>query len=205
MRAVLAQMGGRGRAALRAATPPPAAAAPTAWAACSARAPSASACRPDGSLYPRDIARTIDHTLLKPDATREQIETLCAEAREHGFATVCVNPAWVPLCADLLRGLGDARLHGGRLPPGRDPPRGQGLRGRARGGGGRLRGRHGPERRRAQVRRLPPGASGTSRAWWRPATAAARMVKVIIEAALLTDDEKVQGLRRSPRRRAPTS
>jgi deoxyribose-phosphate aldolase len=56
------------------------------------------------NLYPRDIARRIDHTLLKPEATREQIETLCREAREHGFATVCVNPTWVPLCVDLLRG-----------------------------------------------------------------------------------------------------
>ena len=56
------------------------------------------------NLYPRDIARKIDHTLLKPEATREQIETLCREAREHGFATVCVNPAWVRLCAALLRG-----------------------------------------------------------------------------------------------------
>jgi len=56
------------------------------------------------NLYPRDIARRIDHTLLKPEATREQIETLCREAREHAFATVCVNPTWVPLCVDLLRG-----------------------------------------------------------------------------------------------------
>ena len=56
------------------------------------------------NLYPRDIARRIDHTLLKPEATREQIEALCREAREHGFATVCVNPTWVPLCTDLLRG-----------------------------------------------------------------------------------------------------
>ncbi len=56
------------------------------------------------TAYPREIARMIDHTLLKPDATRSQIETLCGEAREHGFATVCVNPTWVRLCADLLRG-----------------------------------------------------------------------------------------------------
>jgi deoxyribose-phosphate aldolase len=56
------------------------------------------------TVYPKEIARLIDHTLLKPDATRSQIETLCAEAREHGFATVCVNPAWVSLCAQLLRG-----------------------------------------------------------------------------------------------------
>jgi deoxyribose-phosphate aldolase len=57
-----------------------------------------------GDVYPREIARMIDHTLLKPDATRAQIETLCAEARQHGFATVCINPAWVRLCAELLRG-----------------------------------------------------------------------------------------------------
>jgi deoxyribose-phosphate aldolase len=57
-----------------------------------------------GTSYSREIARTIDHTLLKADATREQIERLCAEAREHGFATVCVNPTWVPLCAEELRG-----------------------------------------------------------------------------------------------------
>jgi deoxyribose-phosphate aldolase len=56
------------------------------------------------NLYPRDIARRIDHTLLKPEATREQIEALCREAREHGFATVCINPTWVSLCASLLRG-----------------------------------------------------------------------------------------------------
>jgi deoxyribose-phosphate aldolase len=54
--------------------------------------------------YPLEIARAIDHTLLKAEATRQQIETLCAEAREHGFATVCVNPTWVPTCAALLRG-----------------------------------------------------------------------------------------------------
>ena len=55
-------------------------------------------------LYPREIARLIDHTLLKPEATRAQIETLCREAREHGFATVCINPVWVRLSAELLRG-----------------------------------------------------------------------------------------------------
>jgi deoxyribose-phosphate aldolase len=55
-------------------------------------------------MYPAEIARLIDHTLLKPDATRTQIVTLCDEARTHGFASVCVNPVWVPLCADLLRG-----------------------------------------------------------------------------------------------------
>jgi deoxyribose-phosphate aldolase len=51
-----------------------------------------------------DMAGYIDHTLLKPNGTEEQIRQLCAEAREFSFATVCVNPAWVPLCAELLRG-----------------------------------------------------------------------------------------------------
>jgi deoxyribose-phosphate aldolase len=55
---------------------------------------------------PRDlsIARLIDHTLLKPDASADQIAQLCREAREYHFASVCVNSAWVPLCADLLKG-----------------------------------------------------------------------------------------------------
>jgi deoxyribose-phosphate aldolase len=48
------------------------------------------------------VAALIDHTLLKPDATRKDIEQLCSEAAEHGFATVCVNPTWVALCAKLL-------------------------------------------------------------------------------------------------------
>ena len=52
---------------------------------------------------PGGVAAMIDHTLLKPDATRQQIETLCREAAEYGFATVCVNPTWVALCARLLR------------------------------------------------------------------------------------------------------
>ncbi len=51
-----------------------------------------------------DMASMIDHTLLKPTATEEQIRQLCAEARQFSFATVCVNPAWVALCAQLLRG-----------------------------------------------------------------------------------------------------
>lgn len=53
---------------------------------------------------PREIAALIDHTLLKPDATRSDIERLCREAVEFGFATVCVNPTWVKLAARLLRG-----------------------------------------------------------------------------------------------------
>jgi deoxyribose-phosphate aldolase len=46
----------------------------------------------------------IDHTLLKPEATQDEIARLCYEARKHGFASVCVNPANVKLCAELLKG-----------------------------------------------------------------------------------------------------
>jgi deoxyribose-phosphate aldolase len=53
---------------------------------------------------PDDLARYIDHTVLKPNATEEQIRTLCAEALEFNFRSVCVNPTWVSLAADLLRG-----------------------------------------------------------------------------------------------------
>ena len=50
-----------------------------------------------------DVASLIDHTLLKADATRPEIETLCREAAEFGFATVCVNPCWVALASRLLK------------------------------------------------------------------------------------------------------
>lgn len=53
---------------------------------------------------PSDLAPYIDHTLLKPDATSEQIKKLCEEARDYGFATVCVNSSNVRLAAELLRG-----------------------------------------------------------------------------------------------------
>jgi len=50
-----------------------------------------------------DLARMIDHTLLKPDATRQEIEKLCQEAKDYGFASVCINPSQVKFCASLLR------------------------------------------------------------------------------------------------------
>jgi deoxyribose-phosphate aldolase len=57
-------------------------------------------------VIPQDmsLATLIDHTLLKPDATPDQIAQLCFEARKHGFASVCINPTWVKLCAQLLHG-----------------------------------------------------------------------------------------------------
>jgi deoxyribose-phosphate aldolase len=55
---------------------------------------------------PAAIASMIDHTLLKPDAARQNIEELCREAAQFAFATVCVNPVWVALSARLLAGTG---------------------------------------------------------------------------------------------------
>ena len=56
-----------------------------------------------GSI-PGDLARYIDHTLLKPASTEEQVRKLCAEALEYNFRSVCINPTWVSLAAGLLRG-----------------------------------------------------------------------------------------------------
>ena len=68
--------------------------------------PSGLVAPPAGVAYaraPARIADFIDHTLLKAEATRAEVETLCTEAVEHGFASVCVNPTWVPLCAERVR------------------------------------------------------------------------------------------------------
>jgi deoxyribose-phosphate aldolase len=144
-----------------------------------------------GPDYPREIARHIDHTLLKPDATRAQIETLCAEAREHGFATVCVNPVWVRLCAELLRGSETRVCSVTGFPLGATPPEVKGFE---------------------TARVIADGAtevdmvmnigalkSGDYRLVERDITAVVEacrqggaLSKVIIETALLTDDEKVK-------------
>jgi deoxyribose-phosphate aldolase len=57
-------------------------------------------------LRPAEVARYIDHTLLKPEATREQVDKLCEEAAEYGFYSVCVNTTWTAYCARKLRGKG---------------------------------------------------------------------------------------------------
>jgi len=56
------------------------------------------------SFDAKEIAKMIDHTLLKQNATSAQIAQLCEEAIQHGFASVCVNPTHVHACAELLKG-----------------------------------------------------------------------------------------------------
>lgn len=62
-----------------------------------------------GTITPAELARFIDHTLLKPESTAGQIDALCDEAREHGFWSVCVNSAWVERAAARLTG-SDVRI-----------------------------------------------------------------------------------------------
>ena len=144
---------------------------------------------------PRDLARYIDHTLLRPDASAADIDTLCGEAIEHRFASVCVNPTWVRRCS--------------RAPA------------RQRGGGG-LRGglplRCHARRTSRPSRRGGPSATAPARSTWSSTSAPSRAArtdlvrediarvsdachesgalnKVIIEAALLSDEEKVVACR----------
>jgi deoxyribose-phosphate aldolase len=56
--------------------------------------------------FDTSLARVIDHTLLKPEATLAEIERLCGEAKTYGFASVCVNPSYVARCSQLLHGSG---------------------------------------------------------------------------------------------------
>jgi len=93
---------GTGHTYERSSAPPSRTVAPVA-----APAPRGEAAPSAGVRYVREnarIAEFIDHTVLKAETTRAEIELLCAEAREHEFAAVCVNPVWVPLCARLLNG-----------------------------------------------------------------------------------------------------
>ena len=58
-------------------------------------------------MTPAEILSHVDHTLLKPEATTQQIAALCSDALRCSVASVCVNPRFVPLCVQLL---------GGRIP-----------------------------------------------------------------------------------------
>lgn len=60
--------------------------------------------KPSSGEWDRKLAAMIDHTLLRADATKSEILQVCAEARQYGFASVCVNSSWVPLVARELKG-----------------------------------------------------------------------------------------------------
>lgn len=138
----------------------------------------------------RSLARMIDHTLLKPETTPDQIAQLCYEARKHGFASVCVNPTHVKLCAELLKSSAVKVCTVIGFPLGATSPEVKAF-----------------EAQQA----IDEGASEIDmvinigaikardyemavrdvRAVVRASHANAALVKVIIEAALLTDEEKI--------------
>jgi len=78
-------------------------------------------------MQPEEFAKTIDHTLLRLDATRAEIEAVCDEAATHHFAAVCVLPYWVPLVRELLEGNDVKVCAAVSFPYGVDPPRAKAL------------------------------------------------------------------------------
>ena len=121
----------------------------TSWPA-ARRASSTTAAAAD---VPGDLARYIDHTLLRPDASAADIDRLCAEAAEHRFAAVCINPTWVRRAAENLRGTDVAVASVIGFPFGATHERGQGPRGAAGHPRRRPRDRHGHQHRGPQERR----------------------------------------------------
>jgi deoxyribose-phosphate aldolase len=135
------------------------------------------------------LAAAIDHTLLKPSATRREIEVLCDEAARYGFASVCVNPAYVPLCAERLRLTNVKVCTVVGFPLGANKPEVKAFEAeRAVADGARevdMVANVGALKS-ADLETVDRDIRGVVTACGRTA-----VLKVIIEAALLTDDEKV--------------
>jgi len=150
---------------------------------------------------PQELARYIDHTILKPDATEDMVAKIVAEAREHTFRSVCVNPCWVKLVADGLRGTPVLTCSVVGFPLGAATPEIKAM-----------------ETRRAirdgareidmviNVGRLKGGDDDYVYRDILAVTEACRdgsaVSKVIIETALLTDDEKIRACELSRKARA---
>jgi deoxyribose-phosphate aldolase len=144
---------------------------------------------PGGAPVASDMARYIDHTLLKPDATREEVVKLCEEARQHKFVSVCVNPGFVRLAADALAGSTVKVCTVVGFPLGATTTVSKALETRdaiANGADeidmvinvGALKA-HNDDLVRRDIEAVVEAASG-------------RIVKVILETALLNDEEKVR-------------
>jgi deoxyribose-phosphate aldolase len=136
------------------------------------------------------LSHLIDHTLLKPDATQDEIAQLCYEARKHEFASVCVNPSYVKLCAELLKGSEVLVCTVVGFPLGATSPESKAFEAQkaVRDGAtevdmvinvGALKSR--------DYETVERDIAGIARA----CHAGGAILKVIIEAALLTDEEKV--------------
>jgi deoxyribose-phosphate aldolase len=143
-----------------------------------------------GADVPKDLAEYIDHTLLRPDASPADIDRLCDEAAEYGFAAVCINPTWVARAKKRLRSAGITVASVVGFPLGANTPEIKAMEARRalRDGAreidmviniGALKGGE-----HDLVRRDIAGVSDACRE-------VGALNKVIIEAAYLTDEEKV--------------
>ena len=150
---------------------------------------------------PGAIARYIDHTILKPDATRAQVATICDEAREHDFKSVCVNQAWTRFVHERLRGSGVLTCTVVGFPLGAAAPavKAAETRQAIRDGAKEID-------MVINVGALKAGEDELVLADIRAVVEACRdggaICKVIIETALLTDDEKRRACEMSVRARA---
>jgi deoxyribose-phosphate aldolase len=142
------------------------------------------------STMEQNFARMIDHTLLKAEATKEQIEKLCAEAKQFNFASVCVNPTWVKRSSELLQGTEVVVCTVIGFPLGANTPAVKAFEAKdaiANGAKevdmviniGALKDKN-DELVQADIAAVVEAAKGSA------------LVKVIIEACLLTDEEKVK-------------
>ncbi len=154
-----------------------------------------------GADVPAGLASYIDHTLLKPDASPSDIDRLCDEAAEFGFAAVCINPAWVARASRRLRGIGVTVASVVGFPLGANTPEIKAMEARRalRDGAreidmviniGALKGGEND-----LVRKDVAGVSDACRE-------VGAINKVIIEAALLSDEEKVVACRLAQQGRA---
>jgi deoxyribose-phosphate aldolase len=150
---------------------------------------------------PDDMARYIDHTILKPDATLDMIEKIVSEAREHSFRSVCVNPGWVRVVADGLRGSGVLTCSVVGFPLGANTPDIKGMEARKAIRDG--------AREIDMVINVGRLKGGDDDYVWKDILAVtdacrdgSAVSKVIIETALLTDEEKVRVCELAKRARA---
>jgi deoxyribose-phosphate aldolase len=141
---------------------------------------------------PKDLARFIDHTLLRADATYSEIDKLCDEAAQFGFASVCVNPLFVTRCAARLAGSSSVVCTVVGFPLGATPKENKALEARRaiRDGASEI----------DMVIAIGALKSGDHRYVENDIRAVAEaahdggaILKVILETALLTDEEKVAG------------